>query len=197
MTPADARDREIRRLKQRVAELEAELRTDDLMNILSRRGLMHALDAYVKEVDFHFSDPGRRKSLVVKALSIVFIDIDFFKHINDTHGHGVGDVVLREVAQAIKRSLRAVDIVGRYGGEEIVVGLVGADLARATQIAEELRTNVESMKLEVGGDDISVTASFGVSAMRSGMSLHQLLTEADEALYRAKAEGRNRVEQYG
>lgn len=197
MAPADARDREIRRLKQRVAELEAELRTDDLMNIMSRRGLMHALDAYVKEVDFHLSDPDRRKSLVVKALSVVFIDIDFFKHINDTHGHSAGDVVLREVAQAIKRSLRAVDIVGRYGGEEIVVGLVGADLARATQIAEELRTNIESMKLQVEGEDIAVTASFGVSAMRSGMSLQQLLEEADEAMYQAKAEGRNRVEQYG
>ncbi len=196
MTQADVRDKEIRRLKRRVAELEAELHTDDLMSILSRRGLMHALGAYVQEVDFHLSDPDRRKSLIVTSLSVVFIDIDFFKHINDTHGHGVGDVVLREVAQAIKRSLRAVDIVGRYGGEEIVVGLVGADLQRATQIAEELRVNIESMKLHSAGSEIAVTASFGVSAMRAGMSLDQLLAEADEALYRAKAEGRNRVEQY-
>lgn len=197
MAQADARDREIQRLRRRVAELEIELHTDDLMSVLSRRGLMHALEAYIKEVDFYLTDPDRRKSLIVKSLSVVFIDIDYFKQVNDTHGHGVGDVVLREVAQAIKHSLRAVDIVGRYGGEEIVVGLIGADLARATQIAEELRTNIENTKIASARGDIRVTASFGVSAMRAGMSLHQLLAEADGALYRAKAEGRNRVEQYG
>lgn len=192
----EAQSREIQRLKQRVAELEVELRTDELTNILSRRALMYALGAYAQEVSFQLSDPDRRKSLIVRSFCIIFIDIDYFKRINDTHGHAAGDTVLREVARVIKANVRGVDIVGRYGGEEIVVGLVGADLERSTHIAEELRTKIEALKLKVDGEEIAVTASFGVAAMRAGMSLDQLLREADEAMYRAKVEGRNKVESY-
>ena len=197
MGQADAQNGEIERLKRRVAELEAELRTDALTNILSRRALMNALEVYAREVSFQLSDPDRRKSFIIRSFCVIFIDIDHFKNINDTYGHPAGDVVLQEVAQAIKRNLRGADIVGRYGGEEILVGLVGADLERSTQIAEDLRTKVEAQKIMVGDKEVSVTASFGVAAMRAGMTLQQLLAEADEALYRAKSEGRNRVEGYG
>ena len=76
------------------------------------------------------------------------------------------------------------------------MGLVGADLERSTHIAEDLRTKIEALKLKVDGQEIAVTASFGVAAMRAGMSLHQLLSEADEAMYKAKTEGRNKVETY-
>ena len=196
MGQADAQNGEIERLKRRVAELEAELRTDALTNILSRRALMNALEVYAREVSFQLSDPDRRKSFIIRSFCVIFIDIDHFKNINDTYGHPAGDVVLQEVAQAIKRNLRGADIVGRYGGEEILVGLVGADLERSTQIAEDLRTKVEDQKIMVGDKELSVTASFGVAAMRAGMTLQQLLAEADEALYRAKSEGRNRVEGY-
>jgi diguanylate cyclase (GGDEF)-like protein len=157
---------------------------------------MNALEVYAREVSFQLGDPDRRKSFIIRSFCVIFIDIDHFKNINDTYGHPAGDVVLQEVAQAIKRNLRGADIVGRYGGEEILVGLVGADLERSTQIAEDLRAKVEDQKIMVGDKEITVTASFGVAAMRAGMTLQQLLAEADEALYRAKSEGRNRVEGY-
>jgi len=124
-----------------------------------------------------------------KPVSLIMCDIDRFKSINDTHGHHVGDIVLREVAQAIQRNTRESDIVGRYGGEEFVIMVpVGREEAKA--VAEKLRKKVEELRPE----GIKVTCSFGVAQYRQGESLEDLLNRADMAMYRAKEKGRNRVE---
>lgn len=132
-------------------------------------------------------------------LGVVLFDIDKFKSINDTHGHGVGDVVLREVATRMQNSIRPYDALGRYGGEEFLLLLPGCDLASCAQQAERLRLAIcqEPIVTAAGNVKISlpVSASFGATSLLSGSSitLESLVALADEALYEAKRAGRNRV----
>ena len=127
-------------------------------------------------------------------LSVLFIDLDWFKPINDTHGHACGDHCLRAVAQALCGQLRPGDVVGRYGGEEFLVLLPGSDAAAARVLAERLRRTIEGLSIEWEGRRIRVTASFGLAGMRErDTGLASLLARADKALYQAKREGRNCV----
>jgi diguanylate cyclase (GGDEF)-like protein len=122
------------------------------------------------------------------------VDLDHFKRINDAHGHARGDLVLKETTHAIQSTLRADDIVGRFGGEEFVVLLSGADLQQAMGAAERCRVAVETMKVP-GAPYLSVTASVGVAAFPDhGDELDGLLRASDRAMYLAKANGRNRTE---
>lgn len=130
-----------------------------------------------------------------RPLSFIYIDIDHFKKVNDTHGHQNGDVVLKGVAHIVSESIRKTDIAFRYGGEELCVLLPETPLDEATGVAEKLRRGIQdfSFPLNAGGD-ISVTASFGVSTLNESMHKPEDLVEAaDQALYRAKRSGRNRV----
>jgi diguanylate cyclase (GGDEF)-like protein len=197
MAQDEAYKAQIERLKRRVAELEQQAHTDELTSIMNRRGLMQMLTAFTQEVDFQLKNPDRRQFLIIKSLSILFVDVDDFKKINDQYGHGIGDKVLCEIAASIRGSLRGIDVVGRYGGEEIVVGLIGADLDRAAKIAEDLRRKIEALRFDGEADGLGVTASFGVASMAAGLSLEELLGRADAALSSAKANGKNRVELHG
>ncbi len=123
-------------------------------------------------------------------LSIILLDIDFFKHINDTYGHNMGDQVLIQVTHVLLRSLRNIDIVCRWGGEEFIVLLPSASLANAFVIAEKLRISIETMKIDTAS---SVTASFGVSQVLEGDDMRDAIHRADKALYLAKHSGRNCV----
>jgi diguanylate cyclase (GGDEF)-like protein len=131
----------------------------------------------------------------LRPLSLVFIDIDHFKLVNDTYGHRVGDEVLIEVGRRLLGSLRAGDWVARYGGEEFAVVLPETDPADAMGVAERLRLAIAEAKVSTSAGDLAVTASFGVA---SGLSTapqppQALVRAADAALYRSKACGRNRV----
>lgn len=186
----------IKKLKQRIATLEDQLRTDELTRVLNRRGLMEYLETMVNEVLFQFKYPERRRFLVIKSFSLLFVDLDHFKSINDNYGHQSGDRVLRQVSDLIRNELRGVDIVGRYGGEELVVGLIGADIQSAITIAEGIRKKIESHAFSCNGQNFMVTASFGVAELQPTMKLKDLLAQADAAAYRAKHQGRNRVVAY-
>ena len=135
-----------------------------------------------------------------QAFAVVMIDIDDFKHLNDTHGHLIGDRVLREVAAAVKGELRGVDTAARYGGEELVIILPRTELVAAFALAERVRARIADRRIAVGADGpvLSVTASFGIAAYPdSGLgSAEDLVRRADRALYRAKRSGKNRVELY-
>ncbi|MBK9031854.1 MAG: sensor domain-containing diguanylate cyclase [Myxococcales bacterium] len=135
-----------------------------------------------------------------QAFSIVMIDIDDFKHLNDTHGHLIGDRVLREVAAAVKGELRGVDTAARYGGEELVIILPRTELVAALSLAERIRVRIAERRIAVTSDGpvLSVTASFGIATYPdSGLgSAEDLVRRADRALYRAKRSGKNRVELY-
>jgi diguanylate cyclase (GGDEF)-like protein len=161
-------------------------RTDELTGVNNRRGLQGAL---AREMD-----RARRYST---ALSIMMVDIDRFKSVNDSLGHTVGDRVLCGVADALQEQLRQVDIIGRVGGEEFVVVMPETPLNEAMRVAERLRAAVAAMQVRTGrGNHVSVTISAGVAMLDQNHfeTPDHLLERADRALYHAKESGRNRCE---
>ncbi len=129
-----------------------------------------------------------------QALSVLMIDIDYFKRINDTYGHSAGDAVLVEVAQHIQKQLRTTDALFRYGGEEFLAVLPNTCSQHAALAAERLRENLESLVINFEGQAITVTASTGCATLRNEDSQHTLLQRSDVALYAAKNNGRNQVQ---
>ncbi len=131
-----------------------------------------------------------------KPLSALVLDIDYFKSINDSHGHDAGDDVLRDFALRIKRSIRGIDLACRYGGEEFVIVMPETDMAVAAMVAERLRRRIaaEPFAIAQGSRQIPVTISIGIAGLRGkDDTAAALLKRADQALYRAKRDGRNRV----
>ena len=129
-----------------------------------------------------------------RSVALILLDIDHFKQINDGYGHLAGDNILRGAMQMVGRLLRNVDVLARYGGEEFVILLPEADAGQACIVAEKLRAMLMSHKFAIDVDkEISITASFGVSALLADETLDILIGQADEALYLAKKNGRNRV----
>ena len=125
------------------------------------------------------------------SIGLIMIDLDRFKQLNDTHGHGAGDTILREVAETIVSSIRATDIACRYGGEELVVLLPDCGLEMTAAKAEQIRHRIANQTFSGG---ISVTASFGIAALPEiSASARALMADVDTALYQAKTGGRNRV----
>ena len=166
------------------ARLEALALTDPLTPVLNRRALVNRLMAEV--------DRARRYESVV---TILMIDLDHFKGVNDTYGHLAGDQVLRDVAQLLQHEVRSVDIVARYGGEEFIVVLPETSTEGGVTFAERIRERIEARTFESTGHSLLLTTSIGVASFPSARvaSMEDLVARADEALYRAKAEGRNRV----
>jgi diguanylate cyclase (GGDEF)-like protein/PAS domain S-box-containing protein len=129
-----------------------------------------------------------------RPLSVVAIDADFFKNINDTWGHAAGDDVLRNLARTLAENVREIDVVARLGGEEFAALLPSTDLAGAIRLAERFRGAVESQRVRHGDAEIGYTVSIGIASMEAGVSgVDQLLKLADDALYAAKRAGRNRI----
>lgn len=158
---------------------------DAVTNIYNRRYLLERL----KE---EFSHARRMK----KPLSLLILDIDFFKQVNDTHGHLAGDLVLHQVAQRLQASVRAEDLLARYGGEEFAILQRDADAASALGLAERLRTAVGSAPMMFEQTPILVTISLGVATItvdRTFDSTEAFIQCADDALYQSKQHGRNRV----
>jgi len=152
--------------------------TDGLTQLANRRSFDRSLE---RELGRASRTDGR--------LSIVLLDIDHFKRLNDSHGHVVGDAVLRQVATALKECGREYDTIARYGGEEFAAVLPGCSQGLALQVAERLRAAIEEASTEV-----TVTASAGVATYPyDGIDADSLLSAADQALYASKRSGRNRV----
>lgn len=142
------------------------------------------------------------KQLTAKAeksgvpLSLLMIDIDHFKLINDEHGHQVGDRALAGVARLLKSRVRGRDIVTRYGGEEFAIFLCDTPMQNALNVAEDIRSRAESTRITIDTLRLNLTLSIGVSQFVPGMKPSALVRFADEALYRAKHEGRNRIKSH-
>ena len=131
-----------------------------------------------------------------KALSILSVDVDFFKAVNDTHGHDAGDKVLQELASRMRDNLRSVDMPCRVGGEEFIIILPTTDVEIAKKIAERVRKSVSSKPFYIGSSSITLnaTVSIGVAGLAGPQDkIEELLKRADQALYSAKRDGRNRV----
>ena len=181
-------------LKERNAQLEAMLRnveslaiTDALTGLYNRR---------------RFADVLQREFAVTRryhhGLCCILMDIDHFKKVNDTHGHDAGDQVLKEVAHTLGGSLREVDLVARYGGEEFAILLPHTPKQSSGVVATRIAERVKAVAIEVGGETVSVTASFGVASTEDlrTRDADDLVRAADDALYRAKRNGRDRIEFY-
>jgi len=159
--------------------------TDPLTGLFNRRYM-----------ETHVGTLVERSAARGKSLSLLILDIDYFKSINDNYGHDAGDDVLREFAERLKASIRGIDLACRYGGEEFVVVMPDTDLGVATLVAERIRRRIagEPFPIEKGGRAIEVTISVGIAARVGPQdNASQMLKRADEALYRAKRDGRNRV----
>jgi diguanylate cyclase (GGDEF)-like protein len=160
---------------------------DGLTGLFNRRYLDYCLEHEIQRVEREFA-----------PCSVVFLDVDHFKHVNDQFGHDRGDQVLRGVAELMLRTLRQTDISARIGGEEFVAVLPGTGVGEAARAAKRLCETVASASFGSGRDTIRVTVSCGVSTYfpRTRLDARELLKRADDALYRAKQLGRNRVELY-
>lgn len=156
--------------------------TDGLTDLANRKRLDSLLEEEIPRARRHGRD-----------LSVLMLDIDHFKSVNDTHGHLTGDSVLRGLAGILQRRLRPSDRLGRYGGEEFCVILPETSLHNAAKIGEELRALVEVHAFVAEDKNIRVTISVGVGSLQESMSLADLYKTADEMLYKAKRTGRNKV----
>ncbi|WP_375402536.1 diguanylate cyclase [uncultured Sphingomonas sp.] len=178
--------RDIEGRKNVEGELARAAATDPLTGLANRRAFDTALDRMLGESAGGSGDGG-------EAGCVAIIDLDHFKLVNDRHGHDAGDRVLVAVGQCARGSLRDGDLIARLGGEEFGVLLPGADLQNAAAVCERLRRTVETLSVPVPGGMLGVTTSVGLAPVAAGVTRATVLRMADEALYRAKAEGRNRL----
>ena len=173
----------VKRLKQSQQELELLATTDTLTRLANRKQVMVSLKQHIEYYRRHFTE-----------FSILLIDIDFFKTVNDTHGHLTGDAVLFQMAQIFMDELRTIDIAGRYGGEEFLIILGQTDIPKAVSTAERIRKKVEQHSFTNDDITLHLTISIGVAGITQGDDTdNSLIGRADRALYEAKASGRNRV----
>lgn len=174
------------RLQQELLATQEELRTqathDSLTRILNRGTILSVLE--------------RDCARAVRAggrVSVVLADLDHFKQVNDGYGHVAGDAVLVEAARRMRAALRDCDAIGRYGGEEFLIVLPDCDVDGATLVAERVRESLAESPIRVPGAAIPMTGSFGIASYDPRMDSIAAVGAADKALYRAKADGRNRV----
>jgi diguanylate cyclase len=164
---------------------EERARTDALTGLPNR----HALDEFFRKAQIAAMEKG-------EPLSALLIDIDHFKSFNDNFGHGVGDQVLRLMAKVLRERVREIDLPARYGGEELIAVLPGADLAACAAVAERIRRSISECTItrrSTGEILPSITVSIGVGEFQMGESMADLIDRCDRALYLAKGTGRNRV----
>jgi diguanylate cyclase len=176
---------ELDSIRNSLKDAEERAKTDTLTALPNRR----ALEEFFRAAQM-------RAMEVEDPLSILLLDIDHFKKFNDTYGHGVGDQVIRLIASVLRERVRENDLPARYGGEELIAVLPGADLAVCHDVAERIRATVEGCHItrrSTGESLPDISVSIGVAQFRPGESMAELIERCDRALYKAKAEGRNRT----
>ncbi|WP_274628393.1 GGDEF domain-containing protein [Arvimicrobium flavum] len=169
-------------LSARSLTLEQAALTDALTGIQNRRYFDDALREYLTEFD-----------RIEKPVGLMILDLDHFKQINDTHGHNIGDEVLREVAKCLKDMTRYHDVVARLGGEEFAVVAPNMDAELLLKLAERIRRAIAALVVLSGNARLKITTSVGLAIWDQGESADQFFTRADKMLYEAKRLGRNRV----
>lgn len=201
---ADDRDERVCELKSRLdslerANLDLTLKNKALSEISARDSLTGLYNRWyvMEKIDREMNRSIRHGSPV----SLIMLDIDHFKRVNDSFGHSAGDRVLRSVGQVLRGSCRVYDVAGRYGGEEFCIVLPETRVGSTTVVAERIRERLEASRFEVGADSVVVTASIGIAGVDSSevegaVSSSTLIDRADLALYAAKHHGRNRVEMW-
>lgn len=171
-------------LKESNERLRELSNTDPLTGLSNRRSLMETLEKEILRTERNGA-----------PLSLIMADIDYFKRINDTYGHQQGDLVLKNVAELMRKHLRQYDSAARFGGEEFALVLPESTLVQAVQVAERIRVNASALTFPPPLQNLRITISFGVAALPrpNVKTVDDLIREADGALYHAKGDGRNRV----
>ena len=188
-------------LRARVrAQLRRKLYQERLRNMVSSAVELAVTDPLTglynrRYLDAHIASAVARASATEKPVCVLIFDIDHFKDVNDTHGHEAGDDVLRDFSDRLRRGVRGIDLVVRYGGEEFVLVMPETDAEYASAVAERLRSDVEKVPFATrSGDQIPVTVSIGLAQWQGASDTAEaLIRRADQALYAAKRAGRNRV----
>jgi two-component system cell cycle response regulator len=176
--------RQIQQGRANQEELERLANIDSLTGLLNRGAILRKLNEQMKYAKRYREE-----------LSLSLLDIDHFKKVNDQCGHLAGDDVLEQVAMLMWQNIRDADIIGRYGGEEFIIILPRTDLSSAMNVAERVRKMIEAHKIKDSeGNVFGITVSQGISIYKLGEDEHSLISRADNALYKAKKNGRNRVE---
>ncbi len=176
---------ELDTIRHSLKEAEQRAKTDTLTGLPNRR----ALDEFFRTAQMKAME-------VDDPLSILLLDIDHFKTFNDSYGHAVGDQVIRLIASVLRERVREHDLPARYGGEELIAVLPGADLATCCTVAERIRATIADCRItrrSTGEYLPDITVSIGIAQFRPGESMNELIERCDRALYRAKAMGRNRI----
>lgn len=184
---AEAANAELQKQIHARTKLETELKriaaTDPLTGLYNRRRYEELFRQELRRIDRYGGN-----------ISILVIDMDHFKHVNDTYGHGTGDRVLKDAAGLFLRQLREVDIVGRLGGEEFIVLLPDIEKSEAAVVAERLRSKIGELRFFANNETFRVTATIGIAQYKTGdRGIEDLIIRADGALYKGKADGRNRI----
>jgi len=170
-------------LKKQVRSAREEAYRDALTDVNNRRGFDIKMDQeFVRWQRYEY------------PMSLIMLDIDFFKKINDTYGHQAGDKVLAVVGRLLKNQTREIDIVGRYGGEEFIILLPETGRTSARGVAEKIRQSVEKKGFHSEGKRVPMTLSCGIASFEQGEKPGDVIKRADKALYEAKSNGRNRSE---
>jgi len=172
-------------IAKRQQELERISDSDSLTGIYNRRHMERRIDEELK-----------RYRRTEQAFALVIIDIDFFKRVNDRHGHDCGDYLLKEIVKDLGNAVRANDTLARWGGEEFLLLSPATNGERAARLAERIRSAIEERRYEYGAESVFVTITLGVSVARPGDTPSSAVKRADLALYRGKQSGRNRVVLY-
>lgn len=177
-----ALSKKIEYLEQELQRAKEESKEDFLTKLYNKRALDEMMN--IKEAEFERYGHN---------FAIVFFDLDYFKSVNDTYGHDAGDAVLVAFAKILKNEARTVDIVGRFGGEEFIAVLGETDVKGGVMFAQKVRNKIKTTRMMYKDNQIKLTVSCGVSDRASNFSLQSLIKSADEHLYKAKKEGRDRV----
>jgi len=157
---------------------------DPLTGVYNKKEILNFLEKLLANYIRYKKDP----------FSVMMLDIDFFKKINDTYGHLAGDFILKEFVKIIQKIIRHSDILGRFGGEEFIVLLPNTKVSGALRLAQRIKEEVEKNSFKFGNKDIKITTSIGITSASLNDSVESLLERVDEALYDAKKKGRNRIE---
>lgn len=169
-------------LRDSVKEARKLAITDPLTGLYNRRHVMEMIQYQKKLAERNGTE-----------FVVIYADLDHFKKVNDRYGHGIGDQVLQRFAEIAGGSVRRIDFVSRFGGEEFVIVLVATSLEKAKTVAERLRSATEGEDMDDLAPGLGITVSLGVTAYRAGEEIDAMITRADQALYQAKQEGRNRI----
>jgi diguanylate cyclase (GGDEF)-like protein len=197
--PFDRHELQVRlRAGTRIVDLQAQLlRTQEALRFQATRDYLTQLwnrSAIVEVLQKELSRSQREHT----SVGVVLADLDHFKQINDNYGHGAGDAALKEAARRMLNSVREYDFIGRYGGEEFLIVLPGADALTARTLADRMRLAIKSEALDFGGARIQLSCSFGCScSARGASSVEEIIHQSDEALYSAKRSGRDRAVIFG